>query len=183
MASNQLKFDNYHDCHVMCNRNLFAHLSAASLAVSSKCFTVAARCFHTSKSDCTAIRAIRAIRAKAMTHRVTGSTGFRRLLSWNSSCGVVGLTLTPLRVLPNMSTVFARFGLMPSRSVQHGTERCHRMPTYHAKWLCVVHGPCWPWSRPSRHAGITKVANCPTGNPFLKASAQIEQACIAFVRG
>ena len=98
-----------HDCHVMCNWNLFVRLSAAS-------FTAAVSCCNASNSGCTAIKAIRAIRTKAMTdHRVAGSTDCRRChLSWNSSCGVVGLALTPFHVLPKGSPVFVRFGLMPS---------------------------------------------------------------------
>ena len=64
----QVKFD---DCHVMCNWNLFARLSAAS-------FTAAVSCSKASNSDCTASRESRAIRAKAMTDRVAGSTLFQR---------------------------------------------------------------------------------------------------------
>ena len=49
----------YHDFHVMCNWNFLVHLSAASLAVPSKCFTAAVRCCNASKSGCIGIRATR----------------------------------------------------------------------------------------------------------------------------
>ena len=135
IISSEIRCD---DCHVMWNWNFLVHLSAAS-------FTAALICCNASKSDCTASRAIRAIWAVRAIRAVglrpwqtTGSQGplISSAASWpeRAAVGVVGLTLTPLQVPPNMSPIFARFGLTPSRCVQHG-RHWTMSSTYHAK--CV----------------------------------------------
>ena len=147
-----------HDCHVMCDWDFFVRLSAAS-------FTAAVSCCNASNSDCTAIGVVGAIRTQVMTdHKVAGSTDCRRChLSWNSSFTKRIAGFCTLWIDAFLNVLYKRYWKMSSND----QLSCK---------MCVVQGPCWPWSRPSRHAGITKAAKCPTKNAFLKASAQIEQA-------